>query len=405
MPIPTEEERLSTTLGGRYRLERILGRGGMGVVYEAKHTYTGRAVAVKLLRPEVRPDGSQAKRLEREARAAAALEHPSIVDVLDMGEADGCLFLVLELLEGQSLSRVLRDRGSLSESEVVALGLQLADALASAHGVGVVHRDVTPRNVVMARRGDSIVPTLIDFGLAKVDDGEAVTTTGAVMGTPWYMSPEQAAGTGEVGPETDVWALGAVLHECLTGVRPFDGPSTTAVLMNVLRGRSPALDALPREGLGAVLRDVLTQGARRIETARELSERLGALATSEEPAARKRPSSRVAIGFAALSVGVAAVAVASHWPPESSTSEPTETPAVADAPTHVDAGSHARQDAGVERSAPPALELLDAGPRATPPRARVSRPDPRVRPPHEEVETGAGEDAESEGQPGLRTRW
>ncbi|MEM9070746.1 MAG: protein kinase [Myxococcota bacterium] len=278
MPILTEEERIGTVLGGRFALERILGRGGMGVVYAAKHTYTGRTVAVKLLRPEVSEDRKRAERLIREAQAAAALDHPGIVDVLDMGEVDGCLYLALELLEGRDLEKELAARGPLPASEAVTLMVGVLHALQVAHDAGIVHRDIKPSNIFLARKSGTVVPVLLDFGIAKILDTKTSTTTGTIVGTPYYMSPEAAAGDVTLGPATDLWSAAVVLYECLSGRLPFDGPSGTAVLMNILRNDPEPLDDSP---LADVVMRALAREKRPSWRASEFAETLEAAAAVE----------------------------------------------------------------------------------------------------------------------------
>lgn len=274
MPIPTEAERVGTTLDGRYVLGPILGRGGMGVVYAAEHTLTGRRVAVKLVRPELADDPRYGDRLFREARAAAALEHPNVVDVLDMGTLeDGGLYLVLERLEGRDLADELEAQGPLPVARVLAIAEPVLDALEALHAAGIVHRDLKPSNVFLARRGSVEQPKLLDFGIAKLHGG-GKTTTGRILGTPWYMSPEQAAGDATVGPEADVWAVGAMLFECLTGRLPFDGPTPTAVLMNVLRYDAAPLELPEAPEVATAIRRAMSKGSDRLRTARGLREAL-----------------------------------------------------------------------------------------------------------------------------------
>jgi len=275
MPILTEAERLGTTLDGRYVLRSVLGRGGMGVVYAAEHALTGRSVAVKLVRPELADDPRYAERLFREARAAASLQHPNVVDVLDMGALeDGGLYLVLERLEGFDLATVLDVEGPLSVQRVLRVIDPVLDALEALHAKGIVHRDLKPSNVFLTRRGVVEVPKLLDFGIAKLRDGHGSTTTGRILGTPWYMSPEQAAGDVEAGPEVDVWAVGAMIFECLTGRVPFDGPTPTAVLMNVLRHDAPRLELPEAPHVAEAVRRAMSKGDDRIRSAAGLREAL-----------------------------------------------------------------------------------------------------------------------------------
>ncbi len=250
MPILTHEERIGTLLGN-CRLEEILGEGGMGVVYRATHSATGRAVAVKVLRQPLAADPNAHKRFEREARAAAALRHPNVIDVLDLGTSeDGASFMVLELLEGESLGDLLERAAPLSPAQALSVMLPVVDALATAHAHGFAHRDLKPDNIFLARSLDgSITPKLLDFGLAKplmAQEATQLTATGNVFGTPSYMSPEQAQGLPDLDHTFDLWAVGVILFEALTGRPPFEAP-TAAMLMNkLLSERAPMLrDVLP----------------------------------------------------------------------------------------------------------------------------------------------------------------
>jgi len=240
MPLLTDQERLGTTLAEKYRLDRILGRGGMGVVFAATHLWTGRPVAVKLLLPGLADDAGLVKRFLREARAAAGLRHPNVVDVLDMGaEADGTVYLVLEMLVGESLDAVLARQSTLSLAELAAWVVPVCDAVGAAHAQGIVHRDLKPENIFLHRVSEGgVVSKLLDFGIAKVlgTGTSKQTAVGSVIGTLHYMSPEQAEGRDDVGPKSDVWALGVVLYECLTGSMPFDGTNGPSILLAISRG-------------------------------------------------------------------------------------------------------------------------------------------------------------------------
>ena len=244
MPILTEKERLGTLIAGRYRLDSVLGRGGTAIVFDATHTWTGRRVALKLLRPEYAQDLALVRRFMLEARTAASLAHPNIVEVLDMGadEGDGTVFLVLELLEGETLSALLSRAGRLSGDEALALLTPVMRALTAAHTQGVVHRDVKPDNVFLARDAEGVVTAkLLDFGMAKMLEaawGHA-TQSGTLIGTPFYMSPEQAKGAPDVGVQSDVWSMGVLLYRAVTGVLPFTGTTPTALLLAIV-GDPPA---------------------------------------------------------------------------------------------------------------------------------------------------------------------
>lgn len=245
VPVLTEAERVGTTVGGKYRLDRIIGRGGVGTVFAGVHTWTGRDVAVKMLHVQYAEERAVVDRFLTEARAAAVLRHPNVVDVLDMGkDDDGAVYMVLEHLEGESLARRLERRKRLEPEEAAAIVLPVMDALADAHEQSIIHRDIKPENIFLAIDGKRrSVPKLLDFGIAKVlAVGSArATRTGMVIGTPAYMSPEQADGMSEVGPGADIWSIGVLLYECLTGTLPFPSESPTATLVAIMTSSAKPL--------------------------------------------------------------------------------------------------------------------------------------------------------------------
>jgi serine/threonine protein kinase len=213
-------------LGGRYRVEALLATGGMGEVWAARDLLLDRAVAVKVLGGALAGDGRAAERLRREARAAARLEHPSIARVLDLGEQDGRPYLVMELLEGESLAARIDRAGAMAAPEAARVVAAVADALAAAHRAGVVHRDVKPGNVFLTPDGEVKV---LDFGIASAA-GAAALTTGEMLGTPAYLAPERVLGH-PATPAADIYALGVVLYELLAGRRPFDDGSDIELAM------------------------------------------------------------------------------------------------------------------------------------------------------------------------------
>ncbi len=221
----------------KYRLESKIGEGGMGAVWRAFHLQLEVPVAIKLLRPGLNsPDLGE--RLRTEARAVAKLVHPSIVRVFDIGEAEsGEPFIVMELLEGESLGDIL-ERGPLSAVNALQLLLPIGEALSVAHAHGVVHRDLKPDNIFIANAGSTLQPKLLDFGIAKVRrsfvGGAQMTQTGMLMGSPDYMSPEQACGRSDIDQRSDVWAFCVVLYEAISGRAPFEGDSCPAILRSVI---------------------------------------------------------------------------------------------------------------------------------------------------------------------------
>jgi serine/threonine protein kinase len=235
-------------IAGKYRLESLLGEGGMGSIWRAFNLQLEVPVAIKLLRPGQNSD-ELGERLRVEARAAAKLVHPSIVRVFDIGEAEsGEPFIVMELLGGESLGELL-ERGALPAINAVQLLLPIAEALSLAHSRGVVHRDLKPDNIFLAREGDALQPKLLDFGIAKVTSslaagGAILTQTGVLLGSPDYMSPEQAYGRADVDHRSDIWSFCVVLYEAISGATPFSGTTTQNILRSVVQEAPLPLDIL-----------------------------------------------------------------------------------------------------------------------------------------------------------------
>jgi eukaryotic-like serine/threonine-protein kinase len=226
-------------LAGRYRIVRQLGRGGMGVVWRAVDEVLHREVALKELRTYTDADAPELAdlglRMQREARAAARIRHPGVVAVHDVAEVDGRPLIVMELVDGPSLDDVLRDRGLLDPREAAAIGAKVMDALAAAHQVGVLHRDVKPGNILLDRSGRVV---LTDFGIATMEDpndGSAthLTRSGELVGSLDYLAPERAQGN-DPGPASDVWALGATLYAAVEGTSPFRRTSTWSTLTAIV---------------------------------------------------------------------------------------------------------------------------------------------------------------------------
>jgi hypothetical protein len=230
---------------GDYTLLEELGRGGMGIVYRAIQESLGRTVAVKMLLRRDLASSADLARFRSEAEAAARLDHPGIVSILEVGEHDGLPFYSMRFIEGTTLARRLADR-SITPREGAALLAKVADAIQAAHGRGVLHRDLKPSNILIDTAGE---PHVSDFGLAKrLEADQSVTHTGAILGTPCYMSPEQAAGSrGEIGPSSDVWSLGAILYQMLTGRPPFQASSPMDTLLAVLESDPPVPRSIDRQ--------------------------------------------------------------------------------------------------------------------------------------------------------------
>jgi serine/threonine protein kinase len=266
LPIPTVPEANESTapyapgdvIAAKYRLTHLLGEGGMGAVWAAHNIALDSPVAIKVIRGEADRE-ALSMRLQLEARAAARLGHPAIVRVFDIGQTDkGDPFIVMELLEGESLATKLDREGRLSGIEAVQLLLPIADALRAAHGKGIVHRDIKPDNVFLAVEGDVMQPKLVDFGIAKLEQvqgGSQLTQHGVVVGSPDYMSPEQARGDDVIDYRTDVWAFSIVLYESVTGRLPFDATNYNALLRSILEDTPPTLNDLRAgdSGLSAII--------------------------------------------------------------------------------------------------------------------------------------------------------
>ncbi|MDX2009628.1 MAG: protein kinase [Myxococcaceae bacterium] len=224
-----------TTFAGKYLIDGVLGKGGMGAVYSATNQAIGRRVAIKVLVADLSDREDVKRRFALEARAAAVINHPGIVDVLDMGETpDGEPFIVMEHLEGATLKAVLKKHGIFSPGEAVGVIAPLLEALAAAHQANVIHRDIKPANVFLCTRPQRLVK-LLDFGISRFGQSTGLTHTGTAVGTPKYMSPEQVMGERTLGPAADLYSVGAVLYELLGGRAPYDAGSDIATLAKLLK--------------------------------------------------------------------------------------------------------------------------------------------------------------------------
>ena len=223
---------LGRLIADRYRVIELLGRGGMGVVYKAEHARIGKVLALKLLTGELTRDAGQLARFKREAEMSSRLSHPNTVQVFDFGEADGLAYLAMEYVRGRDLGAIVDEAGRLDSTRTMRIVIQICSSLAEAHEKGIVHRDLKPENIMIvpSASGDDVAKVL-DFGLAKLRESSElsdVTSSGAIVGTPYYMAPEQIRGEG-VTPACDVYAIGALLYSCLTGTVVFDAATPMGV--------------------------------------------------------------------------------------------------------------------------------------------------------------------------------
>ncbi|MEM1418674.1 MAG: protein kinase, partial [Myxococcota bacterium] len=251
---------LGTVLLGQFRLDEAVGQGGMGTVYRARQTTLDRDVAVKILHPELSQNPDAVRRFHREAKVATALEHPNLVRVFLFGELpeDAGLYLVMEFLEGRSLTSVLREDSALPLGRALHLATQICDAVGQAHSKGIVHRDVKPENIhIVERHGDPDFVKVLDFGIARLlwDDQSVMTQSGVIFGTARYISPEGAAGE-TTDARSDVYSIGVLLYQLLAGRTPFDAPSPVAMLMKHIHDAPRPLSRVV-PGIPAAIEDVV----------------------------------------------------------------------------------------------------------------------------------------------------
>jgi serine/threonine protein kinase len=281
-------------LDGRYQLLRDLGRGAAGVVFEARHLFTGRFVAVKMVAPGSRASNvaELRARLQRESQAMASIRHPGVVEVLDGGVAfDGASYVVMEMLEGRTLEGLLAARSRLSVESTAAIAYQLCSALGAVHEAGIVHRDIKPSNIIVVRDVHGLERVkLVDFGIAKMDlpGGEKLTGAGAVVGTPEYMSPEQLLALDDVSHTSDVYGVGITMFECLSGGVPYAGSYVQVLLAATGEQAAPSVQSVaahvPHAVARVVDRAIAKSRASRFASVEELASAIeAAVPSAREP--------------------------------------------------------------------------------------------------------------------------
>lgn len=292
----------------------MLGSGASGTVWAAKNELIDREVALKILHPDVATDSVQLQRFFNEAKASGRVRSPSIAEILDLGQAeDGSPFLVFELLHGEGLDTWIARERTLDPRTLIELFIGVVRALELAHGQGIIHRDLKPANLY-AHRGPTgqQVLKILDFGISKMVEGNAaehmtLTRTGTVVGSPAYMSPEQAAGREDIDGRADVWSLGVVLYEALTGTLPHEAPNYNALMVRIMtRDADPALSRRPDlpPALAAVIDDCLRRERERRPTTSQLASRLEAILLEMQPVRQIVPTGSHPVAPAAIAMPV-----------------------------------------------------------------------------------------------------
>src|SRR5712691_2145894 len=284
---------LSKAVGAKYEVKRLVGSGGFADVYEVWDKDLERRLAVKVLRPDVAWTAGMVERFQRETRAAAKLEHANILPIHFVGEGEGLVYYAMPFVDGMSLGELLKRSGALPPERALAIIIPILDALDHAHKAGLVHRDIKPDNIMLdVARGR---PLLVDFGIARrlgSEAGAGLTQTGLEIGTPHYMSPEQALGDPNLGPQSDLYSLGCVLFQMVTGSPPFDGESSQQVVGKHIADPPPAASdvnpKVPREMSDVILRCLEKQPADRFQSAGEV---IAALESDKQPSTMRSRAS------------------------------------------------------------------------------------------------------------------
>ncbi|WP_040948595.1 Stk1 family PASTA domain-containing Ser/Thr kinase, partial [Gorillibacterium massiliense] len=261
---------IGQTLSGRYEIIEIIGGGGMALVYRARDILLNRIVAVKVLRPQFVHDEEFIQRFRREGQSAAALSHPNIVSIYDVGQRGDIHFIVMEYVEGTTLNDLIKERAPLQVEEAVNIASQICDALDHAHSNQIIHRDIKPHNILIGRNGRVKVT---DFGIARAGASSSITQTGSVVGSVHYFSPEHAKGT-LAGAKSDLYSLGIVLYQMLTGKLPFSGESPVSVALKHLQENVPeprkVNPLIPQSVENVILKAMRKNPDNRYQSAREM---------------------------------------------------------------------------------------------------------------------------------------
>ncbi len=294
----------------KYRIVRPLGHGAMGAVYEGENIRIHRRVAIKTLHPHVADKPDTIQRFEREAQAAGRIGSEHIVEVLDVGELPGRVhYMVMEYLEGATLEQHIRSQGRLSPQEATPIVVQLLDGLEAAHYAGIIHRDLKPANVFLSRGANGDFVKILDFGVSKFNvlnsDGMSMTSTGAVLGTPFYMSPEQAKGSREIDARSDLYAVGVILYEAITGQVPFSAETFNELIFRIVLESPPPVESfvpMLDPAFAAIIRKAMERDPNeRFQTAAEFRATL--LEWSSKPSFPEMPvAAKVPLGVGATLV-------------------------------------------------------------------------------------------------------
>jgi hypothetical protein len=317
---PRELPKTGDVIAGKYRVERVIGMGGMGVVVAARHIELDEPVAIKMLLPHVPATGEPVARFLREAKAAIKIKSEHVVRVLDVGRtATGSPYIVMEYLDGYDLAQVLERSGPLPVEDTVDYVLQACEAIAAAHALGIVHRDLKPANLFLTTSTDGAACVkVLDFGISKLapsasgtasGTAPALTSTASVMGTPCFMSPEQLRSTRDVDARADIWSMGAILHALMTGMPPYDGESNADVSAKIIRDAPTPLRQLradtPAELEAIVLRCLEKDPARRFADVALLAEALSKVTPRDSSKASATRVARIAAAVATTVLSIA----------------------------------------------------------------------------------------------------